>query len=705
MSLRPRSRSSPPTLPSAPADDRGPPRLSYSAHPAVVHKIARFACARTKLALRATCRTLRLRLDPEIFEHAVLTADERLRSAEGYLPAAPLYHAESAFCLSYIRVLDLHAPPGPGFARAKAELCGLEMVRGASFLSHGPDLSAAPFECRVATMVDRVHLCGPPPAPILAGRAHKHVFNVQFDPTAEHIPHASLSFQPSTAHLVFIFAPHCTSGQRVARAHNPLCSVLGRILTPVWRCTNSRSVTFVGLAELDRRSLGLPTGSSSLEVEEAVRAALGTVAFQEPIMHSADLSNFLATVRFFSRAAYRAAVGERAYALETGIESTKPALDHTSYPHILERVVALAPWQSMLRLRQISRGLKARADAAFFHHITVLPGSLPYLLFVRGAGGRLPATTTWDARHDCLVPRPLRPLFAHTRVLDIPFELDESIATLVADLLPNLRVVRSLSPKHTQLMSTVTEVHYRPLAFFRENVVRFPNASGSGSRLVVAHLYDAARPTASVLPSVSSARGQPGEVVLLFMPFVFPSSAPARPLHHFLDDVDAYIVAAVCRRRMGREAARLTLVGVGEMVAAASASASANAAGTTCSETGANSHDEAEALSLGPHSTHGPHALHSPHGPHSPHAPHSPYAPHARQAQVLLDADLADGRAATALLQRAFAARGAEWRVPSLGAVSDNLRFVSRAAYENTDTAWETEAPALAALYAAGWTQ
>ncbi|BEJ13112.1 hypothetical protein CspHIS471_0302860 [Cutaneotrichosporon sp. HIS471] len=665
------------------------PRLPYATHAAIVHKIAQFACTPTKIAFRATCRSLRLLLDTEIFKRAIL-ADERLRSPDttrGYLPAPPLTvdDGEWPLRLQHVRILDLGGPTGPGFARVKVDMSGLEMIRGAKFLFNALyPLTGAPFDRSVETMVDTVKLCGPPPSTIFAGSANKHVFNVVFDPTAEYVSHAYLSFPFGTApHLVFIFTPDCSSAGRVVRVHNVLCSVVGRILWPLWCRADPKSVTFVGLAELDRRSLGLPLSSSSLEVEEAVRAALGTVAFQEPITHEADLSNFLATVKFLSRAGYRAAVGERAYALETGVDSNaKAPLDHLCYPHILDRVITLAPWESTLRLRGVSRHLKGRADAALFRHIVILPGSLPYLFFLRGAGGRLPALSSWDALHDRLVDDAIRPLFAHTRVLDIPFELDQSIAALVSKLLPNLEVVRNVTKKQTQLMSSVTEVRYRPLAFFQQqNVVRFvPNARGSNARLVVNHLYDSACPAASELPLLSSARGQPGEVVFVFSPFQFPTSGEARPADQFLDDVLAYIVSVVCRRRMGREAARLTLVGVSEMVAAVSVS-------------GGSAASEENTESANPTGTEaGVEAYQTPADP-------------ASTRSVLLDPDaFADGRLASTLLQRAFDERGPEWRVPSVGDPAENLRFISRAAYVTNDTTfWETQVPPLAALYAVGW--
>ncbi|BEI82267.1 hypothetical protein CcaverHIS002_0301350 [Cutaneotrichosporon cavernicola] len=667
---RVRSRSSPAILSTPVGISESARCLSYVTHAAIVHKIALFACTPTKLAFRATCRSLRLLLDPEIFEHAILSADERLRSPDttrGYLPAPPLTLDDGAWPLrlQHVRILDLGAPTGPGFARAKVEMSGLEMIRGAKFFFNG---SYSLSDRSVGTMVDTVNLCGPPPGAIFAGRANKHVFNVVFDPTAEYVSHAYLYFPSGTArHLVFIFTPDCSSAGRVVRAHNVLCSVVGRILWPLWGCRDPESVTFVGLAELDRRSLGLPLSSSSLDVELAVRVALGIVAFQQPITHEADVSNFLAAVKFLSRAEYRAAVGECAYALETGVESSaKAPLDHMCYPHILDRVVTLAPWESTLRLRGVSRRLKGRADAALFRHIVVLPGSLPHLFYVRGAGGRLPALSCWDALHDRLVDDSIRPLFAHTRVLDIPFELDHSIAALVSKLLPNLEVVRNVTKQQTQLMSTVTEVRYRPLGFFeQQNVLRFvPNARGSNARLVVNHLYDAACPTASELPLLSSARGQPGQVVFVFSPFQFPTLGKARPVDQFLDDVLAYIVSAVCRRRMGREAARLTLVGVSEMVAAASVSS-----GSAENTESAN-----------------------PSGAESTRSP-------------LLDPDAyADGRLASTLLQRAFDERGPEWRVPSVGDPAENLCFVSRAEYVTNDTTfWETQVPPLAALYAVGW--
>jgi hypothetical protein len=361
-------------------------------------------------------------------------------------------------------------------------------------------------------------------------------------------------------------------------------------------------------------------------------------------------------------------VGERAYALETGVEGPTertPALDHTCYPHILDRVLALAPWDSLLRFRSVSRALKERADAALFRHVVVLPGSLPYILYVRGAGGRLPAVAALDACTDGLVDSSARPLFAHTRVLDIHNPIEHGICALVTKLAPNLRAVRKLSCRNSQLMDSDAEVHYKPLGFFEPNSRNHVHFVApfrlSRAKLVVNHLYDAVCPTASEMPSVSSVRGQPVEVVLVFSPFVFPSSAPARPAAEFLDELVAYLVSALNRRRIGRESAKLTLVGVGEMAAAAVSGAEEAAVGETT--TGA-----------------------------------------AARRALLDPAALADGRLATMLLQRAFNERGTEWRVPERGDAAEHLRFLSRDEYITPDTYWEVEAPELAAMYAAGWT-
>ncbi|CAK9783676.1 unnamed protein product [Cutaneotrichosporon oleaginosum] len=659
------------------AVDVGLTPLAYAAHPSIVHRIAQYACPRTKLALRATSRSLRHLLDPGIFEHVILSGEpgaERLRSPAGHLPGAPWHLGDPTWLLRlpYVRVLDLQVPPGSAWEMYKAELSGLEVVRGANHLPPHEPIKEPPFERQVDTMVDTLHLCGAPPAPLCAGPARKHVINILFDPYAAHIPHAI--FAPGTAsHIVLVFSPHhCTParGRLVARAHNLLCSVLGQFITALWRSAIVESVTFVGVAELDLRSLGLSNSFSVRDVEEAVRAAFVTVAFQEPMTHDSTVVDFLATVKFASRAAYRVTVGERRYFLETGIESTERSspLDHTCYPHILERVLALAPWDSLLRLRRVSRSLKERIDAVLFKHLVVLPGSLPYILFVRGAGGRLPAVSTWNASHrDCLVDIRNHAFFQHTRLLDIPAELDAGIAILVSALLPNLEVVRNFAPKHTQLMHAETEVHYQPLSFFaQQNIVRFvPSSRACKARLVITHLYDAALPTASEMPSVSSVRGHVDEVVIVFSAFKYPTSSRARSPLEFFDHAIAYFVSALNRRRISRETAKLKFVGVGEMVAAVTPRPVIAIAPTEPAERA-----------------------------------------RAEVRNALLDpAALGDGRLATLLLQRAFEERGAEWRVPTRGDAADHLIFMSRDEYITDEAAsWATEVPPLEAMYAAGWT-
>lgn len=642
-----------------------------------MHKIARYACPELNLAFRATSRTFRRLLDPRIFHHLV-AVDSRLQSVNGWLPGKPWSKWNEterqeqidvwASRLRYVRILD-YPTATEGWGYWGNDMVNLQMVRGARYIADSLGSGDSISPRTIPTMVDAVHLCHEPPAPLPSGYCTKHVINICFDPYRPYHPRHEIvtASDVPTRDFVFMFTPHYCSRAKgqVPRAHNVHCSILGDVLRAMWCQGDIGSITFVGLGELDRRLLGLPEATTDDDVHDAVRKAFGTIAFQQPMTHLTDLDKFLSTVTFMSKAAYRMSVGDQQYALEAAVEGPTELpqpliLDHGAYPHILDWVIEAAPWNSLVKLRATCRAIKARVDPVLFSHVSVLPGSLPYLVFVRGLGGRLPGVSSFDAAlaSDRLVHDSVRPLFQHTTVLEIPSELE--IGALVRNLLPNLQVVRNLSPRPpTCLMNSPSEVIYSPLQYLaRLGYTRFvAGGADSSTKLVINHLYDLNYPVAPQLPTVGLARKQPGQIVLVFSPFMFQQRPALRPsplvANQFLDDVSTYIVNAVARRRVGRESAELTLVGVGEM-AAAYVSAKPNEA-----------------------------------------------------RHHLLDAEaMADGRLASALLLEAWDKRGHEWRITEPGETEDNLRFATLEEYlrEGGDRAvWETEVPSLEAMYAAGW--
>lgn len=54
-----------------------------------------------------------------------------------------------------------------------------------------------------------------------------------------------------------------------------------------------------------------------------------------------------------------------------------PVLDHTAFPHILDRVLALSSWTTKIYLRCLSRSLRDRIDADLFHHLVLYSEDRP----------------------------------------------------------------------------------------------------------------------------------------------------------------------------------------------------------------------------------------------------------------------------------------------------------------------------------------
>jgi hypothetical protein len=72
------------------------------------------------------------------------------------------------------------------------------------------------------------------------------------------------------------------------------------------------------------------------------------------------------------------AVKGRIHAMITEIDvlCTRPALDGPSFPHILDRVLALADYEGLMALRGVSKSLHAKADARLFAHVALISPSI-----------------------------------------------------------------------------------------------------------------------------------------------------------------------------------------------------------------------------------------------------------------------------------------------------------------------------------------
>ncbi|WOO86342.1 uncharacterized protein LOC62_07G009823 [Vanrija pseudolonga] len=118
-------------------------------------------------------------------------------------------------------------------------------------------------------------------------------------------------------------------------------------------------------------------------------------------------------------------------AAEADVAFTAAALDSDAFPHILEAVVAYAPYESLLALRATCRGLKAQVDTILAAHVAlagaddegeVAPRGMYTVITPYGA-----APSLRGARAARFAPRWDRPialepehsLLRHTRVLDV----------------------------------------------------------------------------------------------------------------------------------------------------------------------------------------------------------------------------------------------------------------------------------------------
>jgi hypothetical protein len=124
------------------------------------------------------------------------------------------------------------------------------------------------------------------------------------------------------------------------------------------------------------------------------------------------------------------------------------ALDHTAYPHILQRVLSLSPWSSKLRLRALSRSIRDALDAELFHHL-VLSGRAG--LVKHSAPGNRPLPL-----HD---PHTL----AHVRVLDWGIPLPHPAISLD-------------DPEDAEYRRATLLHHLRPLLRLRPHIVRADDA-------------------------------------------------------------------------------------------------------------------------------------------------------------------------------------------------------------------------------------
>lgn len=76
-----------------------------------------------------------------------------------------------------------------------------------------------------------------------------------------------------------------------------------------------------------------------------------------------------------------------------------PAIDHTSYPHLFEWILASAPRSSLIALRGASRALRDHIDAQLMRHVVctreLSANKKTYHICLSSPAGRIPAMRNW----------------------------------------------------------------------------------------------------------------------------------------------------------------------------------------------------------------------------------------------------------------------------------------------------------------------
>jgi hypothetical protein len=166
-------------------------------------------------------------------------------------------------------------------------------------------------------------------------------------------------------------------------------------------------------------------------------------------------------------------------------------LDAATYPHIFDAVLAFAPRAALLRLRGVSKDVRARADALLLPSHLTITASPNGPRIVTGPHGRLPAFAGWALPDALTTPR--EPDLSSVRVLDI-----DHAAGLedVFDHLPEPVTVRfRRAVKHDMASSGITYfaprqgdvfVLMEPLtALFSAKWRAFPALTGLLERIVI----------------------------------------------------------------------------------------------------------------------------------------------------------------------------------------------------------------------------
>lgn len=175
-------------------------------------------------------------------------------------------------------------------------------------------------------------------------------------------------------------------------------------------------------------------------------------------------------------------------------------LDATAYPHILQRVVAFAPYELLMRLRLVNRALHATANAALFAHVAISrpsedPHSRPDVGMDCISGSRLPVVLRSSTGGPLPVPPlpcdkvsialPEHPGWAYTRTLD----LKTNARGLLDAGLPALETVRRVTwTEDAPSAYTYVDAHHVPPRHDGELFIDF--VSEETRRHVVVVLYD-----------------------------------------------------------------------------------------------------------------------------------------------------------------------------------------------------------------------